>query len=166
MQVAKLFLEFERCFAENGGTLGLHHSKSPSRRVAVVDDSIDMRKLLVEYLSWYGLEVLSFGKVSDALDFLLSGENSVDLILCDLNFPEENGLSLIQALRSHRRNIPIVLMSAFADCATRCQLYEAGAVAYVNKTDGLAKILGTVQQSMNAPLTTEEKKLNPFQVRY
>ncbi|MCB0405292.1 MAG: response regulator [Bdellovibrionales bacterium] len=134
----------------------MQRSSRLTPKVTVVDDSIDMRKLLAEYLGWYGIEVTGFRTVPEALNYLGSEDGSrVDLVLCDLNFPGESGLVLLRELRQLRPAIPVVVMSAFADKAAMERVRSEGAAGYVNKTDGLTRVMDAVESSLQTSFSPD-----------
>ncbi|MEZ4750487.1 MAG: response regulator [Bdellovibrionota bacterium] len=124
-------------------------TRTNKARVAIVDDSFDMRELLQEYLSGCGIEAIGFEGVSEALEFLTSAKSrSIKLVLCDLNFPEQSGLVLLRRMRTLHPEIPVILMSAFADRSAVDRMRSEGAAAYVNKTDGLGPVLGAIERGL------------------
>jgi CheY-like chemotaxis protein len=66
-------------------------------RVLVVDDEMDTRELLEAILTQAGVEVYSAGSVSEAFDALES--HRPDVIISDIDMPEEDGYSFIRNLR-------------------------------------------------------------------
>jgi CheY-like chemotaxis protein len=66
-------------------------------RVLVVDDEMDTRELLHAILTQAGVEVYSASSVSEAFDALES--HRPDVIISDIDMPEEDGYSFIRNLR-------------------------------------------------------------------
>jgi len=64
--------------------------------ILVVDDEINVGKLLDEYLSDYGHNVITVDNGADAIK--LSKRESFDLVLCDLAMPIVSGYDVIRAL--------------------------------------------------------------------
>ena len=70
-------------------------------KIVVVDDSKTMRMIVKRTLRQAGYgdhEVLEAGNGLEALDIIKA--STPNLILCDWNMPEMNGLELLQALNS------------------------------------------------------------------
>ena len=68
-------------------------------KILVVDDSLTMRKIIVNSLSRLGFkEVVEADNGKKAFETLSTG-GGADLILTDWNMPEMSGLELIQAVR-------------------------------------------------------------------
>jgi CheY-like chemotaxis protein len=105
-------------------------SQRPSR-VLVAEDDPEMRRLLAEALRADGYEVKEASDGGRLLVDLTRGVRSsfqgVDLIVSDIKMPVCSGLQIVEAIRSTRCEIPIILMTAFGDDATRTQaaLFDA-----------------------------------------
>jgi two-component system, chemotaxis family, protein-glutamate methylesterase/glutaminase len=107
-------------------------------KVLVVDDSAYVRKVVSAMLSRSPfLEVVATARDGkEALD--LVEERQPDLVTCDLNMPDMDGVTFIREQMSRRR-LPIVVMSV-ANAAGEQVLaaLEAGAVDFVHKPTALA----------------------------
>ncbi|WP_328703043.1 response regulator [Arenibaculum pallidiluteum] len=80
----------------------------------VVDDSKLARMLVHGILSrvrpgWRMVEAVNAEQALDAMD-----EHSIQIALIDFNMPGMNGLDLAASIRSHRRDIPLAILSANA----------------------------------------------------
>ena len=114
------------------------------RRVLVVEDFEDLRKLVAFYLSARGYHVLEAANGRMAIQTAIN-ENP-DVILLDLRLPDINGMEVAQELRKlpQTKNIPIVGWSAdYKLNPQREMLRQAGIVDYMEKPIGF-KDLNTV----------------------
>lgn len=80
------------------------------KRILVVDDADLSRELLYELLSGYDYEVYACADAGQAVDWL-TGE-SPDLVLCDQYMPLSSGWVLLDWIRRHRPELPVILHSA------------------------------------------------------
>ncbi len=80
------------------------------KRILVVDDADLSRELLYELLSGYDYEVYACADAGQAVDWL-TGESS-DLVLCDQYMPLCSGWVLLDWIRRHRPELPVILHSA------------------------------------------------------
>ena len=101
-----------------------------SPHIIIVDDEAPAREMVGEYLKMHGFTVtLCDGGTS------LRGaiETSVpDLVVLDLNMPEEDGLSIIRDLKS-RTNVPVIMLTARGEEVDRVVGLEMGADDYLAK---------------------------------
>ncbi|MBX3582132.1 MAG: response regulator transcription factor [Rhizobiaceae bacterium] len=113
-----------------------------SASILVVDDEPDVLSMVSEYL---GREGYSVGccESSSELDRALEIETP-DLILLDVNLPDENGISVVRRLQA-RRPLPIVMLTALADPIDRVVGLEVGADDYVTKPFDLRELSARVR---------------------
>jgi len=98
--------------------------------ILVVDDDVEVREMLVEYLSSHGFEVMEVGS-GEAMRTALS-QRIPDVVLLDLNLPGEDGLSLARYLREHH-DVGIIMVTAAGETVDRIVGLEVGADDYVAK---------------------------------
>lgn len=92
----------------------------------------------------HSVMVVADGK--QATELLLS--SVPDLIITDLNMPEINGLELVEYVREHHAEVPVVLMTADGSEDTAVQALKRGATSYLPKRE-MAQSLGrTVSEIM------------------
>jgi DNA-binding response OmpR family regulator len=81
-----------------------------------------------------------------------------DLVVLDLNMPEEDGLSIIRDLKS-RINVPVIMLTATASPIDRVVGLELGADDYVTKPfsprELTARVRTVLRRSMPQPLLDE-----------
>jgi len=95
------------------GQSSLLSSDISTGRILLVDDSLSVRRHLGRALMRAGFTVLTAVDGREALERLLSGTESVDLVLTDLEMPHTNGFEVIQGLRGHEATakLPVVVMT-------------------------------------------------------
>jgi DNA-binding response OmpR family regulator len=99
-------------------------------RILVVDDELSLRRLMRLYLGKAGFAVQEASTGSQALAALRRGD--IDLAIVDVMLPEVDGFEVV---RQARRNssIPIILLTARGEEASRVAGLEVGADDYVVK---------------------------------
>lgn len=102
-----------------------------SLKIAIVEDHDDLRELFVDFLTEQGHEVHGFA-CADDLDQLMVGE-TVDLLILDLNLPDEDGYSIAQRQRAAHQEIHILMLTARTAVADRIKGYVSGADNYLTK---------------------------------
>ena len=111
--------------------------------IAVVDDDAATREMVGEYLGMHGFEVmLCDGGAS--LRRLISSGTAPDLVVLDLNMPEEDGLSIVRDLKA-RSPIPIIMLTATASPIDRVVGLELGADDYVPKPCELRELVARIR---------------------
>lgn len=135
--------------------------RHPKGRIIVVDDDLEMRSLLEDFLGSEGYWVKTFPIATEALHALsphgplgLQNEDgNIDLIISDIQMPEMNGLDFTANLRTLRPEIPMILITAFGSIETAIEAMKQGAFHYVVKPFKLAEM------SVNIERALEHRKL-------
>ncbi len=99
-------------------------------RILVVDDEVQIVRVLCGYLEQAGFAVLSAHGGREALR--LFRQEQPDLIILDLMLPEVDGLDVCRAVR-HESAVPIIMLTARVDETDRVLGLELGADDYVVK---------------------------------
>lgn len=99
-------------------------------RILVVDDEIELREMVADYLSGNGFTVITVPDSAAARTVMAT--QSVDLAILDVNMPGEDGLSLARHLREHY-NLAIIMLTAAGDTIDRIVGLEVGADDYLPK---------------------------------
>jgi len=84
-----------------------------SLHVLVVDDEVNIGKLLDEFLSEDGHNVKTVDNGADAIK--LSNRKSFDLVLCDLMMPDVSGYDVIKALNKLDRRPKIGIITGWSE---------------------------------------------------
>ncbi|MEQ1508151.1 MAG: response regulator [Myxococcota bacterium] len=92
----------------------------PPIRVLVVEDDVEMRRLLTVTLERDGYDVVDVGSTREAkLEMLIAEHAGHDwvprLIVTDRRMPDGDGLDLVAELRAHWWWMPVVVVTSFAD---------------------------------------------------
>ena len=101
------------------------------RIIAVVDDNTSMLQSLNRLLSAHGFSVLTF---ASAELFLESVERcGAECLILDVHLGGMSGIDLQRHLISTGRDLPVIVMTAIDDEATREAAFDAGCIAYLRK---------------------------------
>ncbi len=68
-----------------------------------------------------------------ALEALKSAEDKVTLVLSDINMPGMSGIELLEELRSHWPDLPVMMITAYGDAATEAKAKALGAEQLFSK---------------------------------
>ena len=113
-----------------------------SPHIIIVDDEAPAREMVGEYLKMHGFTVT----LCDGGSSLRSAiETSVpDLVVLDLNMPQEDGLSIIRDLKG-RTNVPVIMLTATASPIDRVVGLELGADDYIAKPCELRELMARIR---------------------
>ncbi len=104
-----------------------------------------MRGLVVEALRKQGYFVL---EVADGVNLRSAASGSTgehfDLLVSDIRLPGASGLAVLHSLRAAGRTLPVILMTAFGDDATRTRVADLGGILF-DKPFNLRDLTATVR---------------------
>ena len=117
------------------------------RRVLVVDDEPYIGRIIQLKLENgpYAVDLLQDGRA--ALEWL-RGDAPADLILLDIMMPHATGLEVLAELRElpHRRNTPVIMLTAKGQEADRERAAELGATDFLTKPFSPKKLLARIDE--------------------
>ena len=110
--------------------------------IVVVDDEAPTREMIGEYLGMQGFDV----QLCDGGRSLRQAMNvrMPDLVVLDLNMPEEDGLSIIRDLKQ-RTGVAVIMLTATASPVDRIVGLELGADDYLAKPCELRELLARIR---------------------
>jgi two-component system OmpR family response regulator len=110
--------------------------------IVVVDDEADARVMVGDYLRMHGFDVALCDGGRALRSHIL--QRTPDLVVLDLNMPEEDGLSIVRDLKA-RMALPIIMLTATASAIDRVVGLELGADDYLPKPCELRELVARVR---------------------
>jgi len=128
---------------------------SQSQHIIIVDDEAPAREMVGDYLKMHGFAVTLCDGGKSLRGAIETGAPP-DLVVLDLNMPEEDGLSIIRDLKS-RNNVPVIMLTATASPIDRVVGLELGADDYVAKPCELRELMARIRSVLrrSAPVKTQ-----------
>ena len=100
-------------------------------KILVVDDESRMRKLVKDFLTKSGYEVLEAGDGEEAVD-LFYKEKDIALIILDVMMPKMDGWQVCREIRQYSK-IPVIMLTAKSDERDELLGFELGVDEYISK---------------------------------
>lgn len=97
----------------------------------VVDDEPEITSLFKDYLNELGYKVHTATSAEAAQ--ILFFEQSIDLVLLDINMPRVSGLKLLESFKHHNPDVIIIMVSAIQDIDMVVKCIHMGAYDYLVK---------------------------------
>ncbi|SFR87784.1 response regulator transcription factor [Anaeromicropila populeti] len=126
-------------------------------KILVVEDDLDINKLLEKILQKQGYEVVCAFSGTEA-DLRLSLK-SFDLVLCDLMIPGISGEELIGRIRKGKY-IPIIALTAKLAIDDKVKVLELGADDYMTKPFEVRELLARVKVQIRRGGLLQEENMN------
>ena len=113
-----------------------------AKKILVVDDELNVRHMLKEYLLEHGFEVASASNGREAL--FAARDFCPDLILLDVMMPELDGIEFMRIHRQENKT-PIILLTARVEETDKVIGLELGADDYVTKPFGMRELIARIK---------------------
>ncbi|MEZ5103470.1 MAG: sigma-54 dependent transcriptional regulator [Draconibacterium sp.] len=124
------------------------------KKILIVDDDTFICQILKKHLQNhnYDVEVAFSGKKA----FTVFNNTHFDLVLCDFRLPDISGLELLQKMRALKQEIPVIIITAYADVRVAVKLMKLGAADYITKPIQQEELLSLIKKTIKPE--TEEKQ--------
>ena len=116
--------------------------KGMSKRILVVDDKANIRRLLQEYLTEQGYAVTT--AENGKLALFTTRREPPDLILLDILMPEMDGYTFLQQYRQEAQT-PIIFLTAKLEETDKVIGLELGADDYITKPFSMRELLARIR---------------------
>ncbi len=140
-----------------------------SASILLIDDDAHLSDTLGEGLSTDGVELQAAPGLRAGLEALRN--NSFDLVLLDLGFPDSDGFEFLREIRrdASLQSVPIIVLTAQSSVADKVRGFELGAVDYITKPFELVELRARVRsaikmQRLQADLREANQRLDAARI--
>jgi two-component system, OmpR family, KDP operon response regulator KdpE len=116
-----------------------------NRTILLIDDEPQIRRVLRATLAAQGAKVLDVQNGEEALELLR--EQTVDLILLDMNMPGLGGLETCRAVRNGW-DVPIIIVSVRDSDRDKVEALDAGADDFVSKPFSIDELMARIRAAL------------------
>lgn len=126
------------------------------KNIVIVEDDIPSIRYYETLLRNSGADVRIFHTGKEFVDFLKQENNVIDLVFMDFLIPLINGIECVRIFRKERRNIPVIMITAYSSEQAKTEAYIAGCNEYVLKPIYPEKIFFLIEKylKINAPVSS------------
>jgi len=110
------------------------------KTVLLIDDEQDCLMSLRELIIHLGYQVIACPNAKDALSIVLSGKETIDLVITDYSMPEMNGLEFLNLLKRILPSVPLIMLTGFGNPGTYLKALGLGVVEFVSKPVGFEQL--------------------------
>lgn len=125
-------------------------------RILLIEDDTSFATLLQNFLNRKGYETTVAYTFAEGLN-KISKEN-YQLIMCDLRLPDGDGISLTQKVKLQFPDLPVILMTGYADVNTAISAMKNGASDYISKPFNPDEVLIIVKNALEITVKTSITK--------
>ena len=109
-------------------------------RALIVDDDVDLRSALTDYISQMDISVRTAGSVADAIKTIQAEASPFELILTDLKIPGGTGMDVLKAAHARNPTTLVTIITGYATMETAIDAIRLGAHSYIAKPFSLNEI--------------------------
>lgn len=115
------------------------------KRILHIDDEAEIRELLAACLEGQGYAVTSVATATEAFQAIQRAKP--DLVICDLQLDESDGLQTIDRLRVSLPEVPVILLTGVLLAPHIAQeTMQKRRLVYLEKTSPLQRIMGEISR--------------------
>jgi two-component system, NtrC family, response regulator HydG len=100
-------------------------------KLLIIEDDLDMSKLLKSFLSKNGFEVELAPNGSKGVAAFTA--NPSDLVLCDYRLGDMDGIEVLRKIQEIEPGVPFIIMTGYSDIRTAVNVMKLGAFDYLAK---------------------------------
>ena len=121
-------------------------------KILVVDDESRMRKLVKDFLTIKGYQVVEAADGEEAVEIFFQ-QKDIALILLDVMMPKMDGWEVLKTIRLHSK-VPIIMLTARGEERDELQGFDLGVDEYISKPFSpkilVARVEAILRRSNNA----------------
>ena len=119
------------------------------QKVFIVDDDDAVRKALGLLLCSVGLDTESYPSAQDFLAAYHPGDRpQAECLVVDVRMPGMSGLELQDELRARGLDIPVIMLSGYADVPMAVRAMRAGALTFLKKPVNEQELIDCIQDAL------------------
>ncbi|MDO5455310.1 MAG: response regulator transcription factor [Eubacteriales bacterium] len=125
-----------------------------SGKILVVDDEVRMRKLVSDFLTKSGYEVLEAADGEKALDLFYENKD-IALVILDVMMPKLDGWQVLKEIRESSQ-VPVIMLTARSDERDELRGFNLGVDEYVTKPFSPRTLVARVEAILRRTSSREE----------
>ncbi len=122
--------------------------------ILIVDDDINLCKVLKGFLEKTGFDTLTANDVDSAIPII--DRRDLDLIIADLKMPGKSGMDLLTLSKERKPSVPIIMISAFGDIETAVTAMKKGAYDFITKPFDENELLNVIKKALSESRKNKE----------
>jgi DNA-binding response OmpR family regulator len=104
-----------------------------NKTIIIVEDDVPSMRYYETLLQSSGAEVIKFRTGKEFIDHIKNKEVKIDLVIMDFLIPLINGIECTRIFRKERKNVPVLMITAYSSEQSKSDAYIAGCNEYILK---------------------------------
>jgi len=120
-----------------------------NKTILYVEDDLKLQENVLEILHNFFDKVLVASDGDEAYDIYLENQNSIDILITDINMPNTDGMVLSKHIRTYQKYLPIVIISAYTDTDYLLDSIDLNILTYITKPFTTQKTLALLDKFLD-----------------
>ena len=119
--------------------------------ILLVEDDVVFSKMLSRFLERNGYDVIGCYSLEEAEKNLTP---AIKMIFTDLRLPDGDGINFLKQVKESFPNLPVVVMTSYAEVSTAVEAMKLGAFDYISKPFQQEDVLNVIKNAQNTVFST------------
>jgi two-component system, OmpR family, response regulator len=113
--------------------LNLNNLELQNKNIIIIEDDIPSVKYYETLLINSGANITVFTNGKDFINYLNTTPEKIDLVIIDFLVPFINGIECVRIFRKERKNVPVLMLTAYFSEQSKNEAFIAGCNEYILK---------------------------------
>ena len=113
--------------------LNINNLHLTDKKILIVEDDLPSIRYYETLLKSSGADIKIFHNGKEFIDYINQENGKIDLVFMDFLIPLINGIECLRIFRKERKNVPVLMLTAYSSEQSKTEAYLAGCNEYVLK---------------------------------
>lgn len=133
--------------------LSINNLQLADKNIVIVEDDLPSIRYYETLLKSSGADVKIFRNGKEFIDYINQEKGTIDLVFMDFLIPLINGIECLRIFRRERKNVPVLMLTAYSSEQSKTEAYLAGCNEYVLKPIYPEKIFFLLEKYLRQEVT-------------
>jgi DNA-binding response OmpR family regulator len=133
--------------------LSINNLQLADKNIVIVEDDLPSIRYYETLLKSSGADVKIFRNGKEFIDYINQEKGTIDLVFMDFLIPLINGIECLRIFRRERKNVPVLMLTAYSSEQSKTEAYLAGCNEYVLKPIYPEKIFFLLEKYLRHEVT-------------
>lgn len=123
------------------------------KKIIIVEDDLPSIRYYETLLKSSGAEVVIFHNGKEFIEYISEFKGKIDMVFLDFLIPLVNGIECLRVFRRERKNVPVLMITAYSSEQCKTEAYLAGCNEYILKPIYPEKIYFLVEKYLKQEIS-------------
>lgn len=104
-----------------------------NKTIVIVEDDVPSMRYYETLVKSSGADVVKFRTGKDFIEHIRKNDTKIDLVIMDFLIPLINGIDCTRIFKKERKNVPVLMLTAYSSEQSKTEAYIAGCSEYILK---------------------------------